>query len=38
VAPDRAEALVTALMREATPAAAIVGRVVAGRPGRVAVG
>jgi len=38
VAPDRADALVAALAREATPAAAVVGRVVAGRAGRVSVG
>jgi len=38
VAPDRCAALVAALQREGTPAAAVVGRVVAGAPGRVSVG
>ncbi len=38
VPPDKTEALVTALARERAPAAAVIGRVVAGPPGRVAVG
>ena len=38
VPPDKTEALVTALAREQAPAAAVIGRVVAGPPGRVAVG
>ena len=37
VAPERSGALVAALEREETPAAAIVGRVVAGPAGRIAV-
>jgi selenide, water dikinase len=37
-APGSAEALVAALGREQAPAAAVIGRVVAGPPGRVAVG
>ncbi len=37
VAPGSAAALVTALEREQAPAAAVIGRVVAGPPGRVAV-
>ena len=37
VAPDRLAALVAALGRAATPAAAVIGRVVAGAPGRIAV-
>ena len=37
VPPERTGALVTALEREETPAAAIVGRVVAGAAGRIAV-
>jgi selenide,water dikinase len=38
VAPAQAEALRAALGREATPAAAVIGRVVAGLPaGRIAV-
>jgi selenide,water dikinase len=37
VAPDRVDALVAALGRAATPAAAVIGRVVAGAPGRIAV-
>ena len=38
VPPDKTEALVTALARAEAPAAAVIGRVVAGPPGRVAVG
>jgi selenide,water dikinase len=38
VAPDRVGALVAALEREGSPAAAIIGRVVSGPAGRVAVG
>src|SRR5216110_3528872 len=38
VAAERADALVAALRREATPAAAVIGRVVAGTPGAIAVG
>jgi len=38
VPPDKTEALVTALAREQAPAAAVIGRVAAGPPGRVAVG
>jgi selenide,water dikinase len=38
VAPERTAALVAALEREETPAAAIVGRVVAGAAGRISVG
>ncbi len=38
VAPERADALVAALGREKTPAAAVIGRVVAGAAGRIAVG
>jgi len=37
VVPERADALITALRREATPAAALIGRVVAGTPGRITV-
>jgi selenide, water dikinase len=37
VAPDRENRLVAALTREATPAAAVIGRVTAGKPGRIAV-
>ncbi len=37
VAADRADALVAALEREATPAAAVIGRVVGGPPGRMSV-
>src|SRR6266702_3588150 len=37
VAAERADALVAALRREATPAAAVIGRVVAGTPGVIAV-
>ena len=37
VAPGSAAALVTALEREQAPAAAVIGRVVAGPPGRVVV-
>jgi selenide, water dikinase len=37
VARDRSDALVQALRREATPAAAVIGRVVAGGAGRIAV-
>jgi len=37
VAAERADALVTALRREATPAAAVIGRVVTGTPGAIAV-
>jgi len=37
VAPERADALMAALGREATPAAALIGRVVAGTPGRITV-
>jgi len=38
VAPERVDALVAALEREHAPAAAVIGRVIAGAPGRVAVG
>jgi len=38
VTPDRCAALVAALEREHAPAAAVIGRVIAGAPGRVAVG
>ncbi len=38
VAPGSAAALVAALEREQAPAAAVIGRVVAGPPGRVVVG
>ena len=38
VPPDKTEALVTALEREQALAAVVIGRVVAGPPGRVAVG
>ena len=38
VAAERADALVSALRREATPAAAVIGRVVTGTPGTIAVG
>jgi len=37
VAPERVDALVAALTREGTPAAAVIGRVVAGPAGRVTV-
>ncbi|HEX4575545.1 MAG TPA: selenide, water dikinase SelD, partial [Gemmatimonadales bacterium] len=37
VAPERSDALVAALGREAAPAAAVIGRVVAGPAGRIAV-
>ena len=37
VAPERSAALVAALGREATPAAAVIGQVVAGPAGRIAV-
>ena len=37
VAPERADALIVALRREGTPAAALIGRVVAGTPGRITV-
>jgi selenide,water dikinase len=37
VAPDRADALVAALGRERTPAAAVIGRITAGTPGRIDV-
>jgi selenide,water dikinase len=37
VPPDRADALVAALKREKTPAAARIGRIVAGPPGTMAV-
>src|SRR5207248_11630723 len=37
VAPDRADALVAALGREGTLAAAVIGRVIAGEAGRIAV-
>jgi selenide,water dikinase len=37
VAPERSDALVAALGREASPAAAVIGRVVAGPAGRIAV-
>jgi len=37
VAAERADALVAALRREATPAAAVIGRVVTGTPGTIAV-
>src|SRR3989449_9021978 len=37
VAAERADALVAALRREATPAAAVIGRGVAGTPGPIAV-
>jgi len=38
VAPDRVAGLVAGLERAGSPAAAVIGRVVAGPPGRVAVG
>ena len=38
VAADQADALVAALERERTPAAVVIGRVVAGPPGHIAVG
>jgi selenide,water dikinase len=38
VAPDRVDALIAALQREATPAAVRIGRIVAGVPGAIAVG
>ena len=38
VAADMAEALVAGLQQERTPAAAVIGRVVAGPPGRITVG
>jgi len=37
VAAERADALVAALVRERTPAAAVIGRVVSGTPGVIAV-
>ena len=37
VAPERVDTLVAALVREATPAAAVIGRVVAGEAGRITV-
>ena len=37
VSPDRADALVADLMRRGTPAAAIIGRLVAGEPGHITV-
>src|SRR5947209_562642 len=37
VAAERADAFVAALRREATPAAAVIGRVVTGTPGAIAV-
>jgi selenide,water dikinase len=37
VAPERSDALVAALEREKTPAAAVIGRVVAGTAGRIVV-
>jgi len=37
VAAERADALVAALGRERTPAAAVIGRVVSGTPGAIAV-
>ena len=37
VAPERSDALVAALGRERTPAAAVIGRVIAGSAGRVSV-
>ena len=37
VAPDRADALLAALAHEATPAAAVIGRVAAGQAGRMHV-
>ena len=37
VAPERTEALVAALHRERTPAAAVIGRIVAGPAGRMSV-
>ena len=37
VAAERADALVAALRREATPAAAVIGRVVTGTPGAIVV-
>src|SRR5690349_15261969 len=38
VAPDKVDALVAGLEREATPAAAVIGRVAAGPAGRITVG
>ena len=38
VPPERADALIAALRREGTPAAARIGRLVAGRPGAIAIG
>ena len=38
VAPDRVDALIAALRREATPAAVRIGRIVMGVPGAIAVG
>jgi selenide,water dikinase len=38
VAPDRVDALIAALRREATPAAVRIGRIVVGVPGAIAVG
>ena len=37
VTPERADELVAALTRERTPAAAVIGRVVAGTPGWIEV-
>ena len=37
VAPERADALVTALDREATPVAVVIGRVIAGQAGHIRV-
>ena len=37
VAPDRADTLVAALGREGTLAAVVIGRVIAGEAGRIAV-
>jgi selenide,water dikinase len=37
VAPERLDALVAALVRERALAAAVIGRVVAGPPGRITV-
>ena len=37
VAPDRVGGLVAALQRAGTPAAAVIGKVVPGTPGRIAV-
>jgi len=38
VPPERADALIAALRREGTPAAARIGRLVTGRPGAIAIG